>query len=131
NVISWNRREKAFLLSGGDDGAVKAWDLRQVRRGATAESKPVATFKHHQAPIISVEWHPQDGTVFAAASEDNQITQWDLAVEADGEEESQPEEGDQELGQLPPQLLFIHQGQKEVKEIHWHRQLPGVLISTA
>lgn len=30
NVISWSRREP-FLLSGGDDGALKVWDLRQFK----------------------------------------------------------------------------------------------------
>lgn len=30
NVISWSRREP-FLLSGGDDGALKIWDLRQFK----------------------------------------------------------------------------------------------------
>lgn len=54
-----------------------------------------------------------------------QVVQWDLAVERD---EGQ---GEAEAGGLPPQLLFIHQGQRELKELHWHPQLPGVLITTA
>ena len=32
---------------------------------------------------------------------------------------------------IPPQLYFIHQGQRDVKEVHFHPQLPGVLLSTA
>ena len=84
-------------------------------------------FKHHTAPITSVEWHPTDSSVFAASGADDQITIWDLSVERDTEmaETSEPEPD------VPPQLLFIHQGQKDIKELHWHSQLTGVIMSTA
>ena len=55
-----------------------------------------------------------------------QVVQWDLRVERN------EDRGNREGGaDVPPQLLFIHQGQLEVKELHWHPQLPGVLITTA
>ncbi|GFX70389.1 glutamate-rich WD repeat-containing protein 1 [Trichonephila clavipes] len=120
NVISWNK-SGPFILSGGDDGKLRVWDLKQF-----PSSEPVCTFKYHTAPITSVEWHPTDNSVFAAASSDDLLTQWDVAVERD-----ESEEEEQQLRDIPAQLLFIHQGQKEIKELHWHPQMPGVLISTA
>uniref|UniRef100_A0A8D0GX38 Glutamate-rich WD repeat-containing protein 1 n=1 Tax=Sphenodon punctatus TaxID=8508 RepID=A0A8D0GX38_SPHPU len=121
NVISWNRNEP-FLVSGGDDGTLRIWDLRQFQKGST-----VATFKQHAAPITSVEWHPTDSGVFAAAGADDQVTQWDLAVERDEEGEGQ----DPALSSIPPQLLFVHQGETDIKELHWVPQSPGVLVTTA
>jgi len=32
NVISWNRLTSYLLISGGDEGAIKAWDLRNVKK---------------------------------------------------------------------------------------------------
>ncbi len=90
------------------------------------KGKAVAIFKHHTAPITSVEWNPLDSTVFAASGSDDQITLWDLAVERDNEGQSNETEPS-----VPPQLLFIHQGQKDIKELHWHSQIPGVIVSTA
>ena len=87
--------------------------------------KAVALFKHHTAPITSVEWHPADSTVFAAAGSDHQITLWDLAVERDSDMTGAAEPA------VPPQLLFIHQGQTDIKELHWHPQIPGTIVSTA
>ncbi|KAF4088418.1 hypothetical protein AMELA_G00081680 [Ameiurus melas] len=120
NVISWNRTEP-FLLSGGDDGLLKVWDLRQFQSG-----RPVASFKQHSAPIASVEWSPIDSSVFAASGADDVISQWDLSVESC----DMGEQADS-LKKLPPQLLFLHQGQTEIKELHWHPQIQGTLISTA
>ena len=133
NVISWNKLETAILLSGGDDGFVKTWDMRQFGGKGSSESAPIAVFKHHTAAVTSIEWHPKDNSVFAASGEDNQITLWDLAVEKDDEEDDalEDEEEKAQLEKLPPQLLFIHQGCNEVKELHWHHQIPGLVISTS
>ncbi|RZC32951.1 glutamate-rich WD repeat-containing protein 1 [Asbolus verrucosus] len=119
NVISWNRNEP-FIVSGGDDGFLHIWDLRRFH-----EKTPVATFKHHTDSVTTVEWHPADSAVFSSGGSDNQIALWDLSVEKDSETNSDEVEG------IPPQLLFIHQGQNNIKELHWHPQLPGVIISTA
>ncbi|XP_078064241.1 glutamate-rich WD repeat-containing protein 1, partial [Mustelus asterias] len=124
NVISWNRREP-FIVSGGDDGVLKIWDLRKFK-----DSNSVAKFKQHSGPITSVEWHPTESSVLAASGADNQVTQWDLAVERD-QEVGEGEGQEETLASLPPQLLFIHQGQEDIKELHWHPQCPGLLVSTA
>ncbi|KOX81072.1 Glutamate-rich WD repeat-containing protein 1 [Melipona quadrifasciata] len=124
NVISWNRKESQFLVSGGDDGLLCMWDLRQFGPNGL---RPLAMFKQHTAPITTVEWHPQDATVFASGGADDQIAQWDLSIEDDQLKETECNE----LKKLPPQLLFIHQGQTDIKELHWHPQCPGTVISTA
>jgi len=122
NVISWNKTEP-FLLSGGDDGELKVWDLKLIQYG-----QAVARFKHHSKPITSVNWYPKDSTVFMASGEDDQTTIWDLALEAD---EGETEKIETDEPALPPQLLFIHMGQQEVKEVRWHPQLSGVALTTA
>ena len=85
----------------------------------------VAVFEHHKGPITSVEWNPIDSSVFVASASDDQISIWDVAVERD-EGTELAEEPD-----VPPQLLFMHLGQKDIKEVHWHPQIPGLIMSTA
>lgn len=138
NVISWNRNVSYLLASGADDGSFKTWDLRAFAATASSLestlSTPVATFKWHLSAITSIEWHPTESSVLAASGADDQISLWDFAVEQDREAMGVGHE-DLPLAPngmpIPPHLLFVHQGQREVKEIHWHPQSPGVLMSTA
>ncbi|GFS01034.1 glutamate-rich WD repeat-containing protein 1-like [Elysia marginata] len=84
NVIDWSEFEP-LVISGGDDGVIKIWDLRRFS-----------------------------------------VSIWDVAVERDDAGASGDDEPD-----IPSQLLFMHMGQKDIKEVHWHPQIPGLIISTA
>lgn len=83
NVISWNQKDPAFLLSGGDDGILKVWDFRKFSNSSQRAS-PIATFKYHCTPVTSLEWDPNDASVFISSGED-QVNIWDLSVEEDEE----------------------------------------------
>ena len=96
------------------------WDLRAIKQRTT-----LAHFRYHKGPISSIEWAPHDESVLCMSSRDDQVTIWDLSVEAD------EDVVDPSLAAYPPQLLFIHQGQKNVKEIHHHPQIPGLIMTTA
>jgi ribosome assembly protein RRB1 len=119
NYFITSRLSKQSLLS-----------LTHPHRSTGPDPTPVASFSWHRAPVTSIEWHPTEDSIFAASGADDQVTLWDLAVEQDDEEMTDGPSGPNEQD-IPPQLLFVHQGQKDVKEVHWHPQIPGAVISTA
>ena len=120
NVISWNRKAPNLLASGGDDGSFKVWDLRYV-------GKPAITHVHwHADAITSIEWQPHDEWTLCVGSADNRLSLWDFSVEKDDSEMV-----DENLQNIPDQLLFLHQGQEDLKECKWHPVYNNVLISTA
>lgn len=121
NVMSWNRAANHLMVSGGDDGIFNIWDLRTISQGVTSAAR---SFSWHKGPITSLEWNPNDESSIVVASEDNTVTIWDIAL-------TNEDTGDVLDTKLPPELLFIHQGQDQVKEVHWHPQIPDVIISTA
>ena len=92
-------------------------------------TEPFAVFDWHKQAITSVEWNPHDPTMFAASSEDDTVTLWDISLETD--HEAAKELQVDEIEGVPANLLFIHQGQTQIKEVHWHPQIKNVVISTA
>lgn len=127
NVISWCDKIDYLLASGHDDGSWGVWDLRNFQ--PNSQPSPVVSYDFHKSPITSIAFNPLDESIVAVSSEDNTVTLWDLAVEADDEEIAQQKQDTKALNDIPPQLLFVH-WQKDVKDVRWHKQLPGTLVST-
>lgn len=128
NVMTWSGINSFLLASGHDDGSWAMWDLRNFAPNKT-NSTAVASFDFLKQPITSIEFHPTEDSNIAVASEGHTVTLWDLAVEADDDEIKKQLEGDNVLANIPPQLLFVHY-QRDAKEVHWNKQIPGSLIST-
>ena len=59
----------------------------------------------------------------AVASADNKLTIWDFSVEVD---DAAPQDED-----IPPQLMFLHQGQNNIKELRFHPVYREMLLTTA
>ncbi|ODQ76928.1 hypothetical protein BABINDRAFT_163932 [Babjeviella inositovora NRRL Y-12698] len=127
NVISWCEKINYLLASGHDDGSWSVWDLRNF--SPNAQPAPVAHYDFHQSPITSISFNPNDESILAVSSQDNTVTLWDLSVEADDEEIIEQRAQVKGMEDIPPQLLFVH-WQKEVKDVRWHKQIPGALVST-
>ncbi|CAA9959546.1 Glutamate-rich WD repeat containing protein [Pyrenophora teres f. maculata] len=129
NVLSWSHQTAHLLASGADDGEWAVWDLRQWKPSTDMSNdkkpSPVASYTFHKEQITSVEWHPTDDSIVLVCAGDNTLTLWDLAVELD-DEESKYTAGVQDV---PPQLLFVHY-MDQIKEAHWHPQIPGAIMAT-
>jgi ribosome assembly protein RRB1 len=120
NVISWNAQCPYLIASGSDDGFFKVWDLRKIQKDLDAE--PITSIKWHDKPITSIQFQPREECVLAVSSDDK-LTVWDFSVEPENEQDEQSD--------IPPQLMFLHLGQQNIRELRFHPYYDSVLISTA
>ena len=102
NVCDWNKIATHLIATGSDDGTVKIWDLRRQKQGKRNEE--LLAFNWHSEPITSIRFQPNEESVIAVACEDNSVSIWDMAME-----------NEQEDPEFPNELMFIHQGQEEIK----------------
>ena len=141
NVLSWNPLVTNLLATGGDDGTLAVWDLRHFSNSTTASTsssskiQPLARFTPHTTPITSVEWHPTDESMLVA-SDDIGTYIYDLSVEEDDTTtttnvQQQHQQHHTTMDIVPPQLLFVHNGSEQFKEVHWHPQITSCVMTTA
>lgn len=120
NVLSWNHINDHLIASGGDDNRIKVWDTAMIGNG------PVANIKWHTGPINCLMWDPFEESQLAAGSEDDRLSVWDLSVEPD-----EKTLYDNYNNEIPQQLMFLHQGQKNLKDLKFHPIFKDVICSTS
>ena len=103
NVLTWNSTNPDLIATGAEDGSFKVWDIRYWKEGES-----VFDMEWHTEPITSIHYQPGQDSVLVVSSDDNRTSVWDLAMEAEDRNEK---------NDFPDQLLFLHQGQEEVKEV--------------
>lgn len=128
NVISWNSTSKFLLASGDDKGEFRIWDLRMLDHKTMNQSSSsfdsITRIRWHTQAITSLQFEPGEDSVLAVSSADNKLTIWDFSVEVD----EQHQDGDEDI---PPQLMFLHQGQSNIKELRFHPVYREMIITTA
>ena len=127
NVLSWNTTSKFLLASGDDKGEFRIWDLRMLDHKTFDQKnfESITRIRWHTDAITSLQFEPGEDSVLAVASADNKLTIWDFSVEVD--ESEQAPSGDD----IPPQLMFLHQGQNNLKELRFHPYYREMLVTTA
>ena len=68
--------------------------------------------------------------MIAVSSSDNKLTLWDFSV-IEEDQEKNPNDLDTNGMEIPPQLMFLHQGQNNMKELRFHPQYRTLLFTTA
>lgn len=122
NVLDW---ADGRVVTGGEDGALMLWDVRALSASLPASgrprpSRPQLVWRFHKGPVTSVAFSPHEECVFYACSDDGSLSVWNYDCEAVG---SNPSD-------VPPELVFLHQGLEEPRELRPHPQIPGLLIVT-
>lgn len=123
NCLSWKNMGGVNLIaSGSDDCSFKVWDLRFY------ESGPISNILYHKGPITAIDWDPQEkSTQIVVSSEDNRVSIWDFSVEADSNKVKDANDNKD----IPDNLVFLHQGQKNVKDVKFHPYYRDFVLSSA
>ena len=115
NTISWNHLANYMIASGAENGDFKIWDIRYP------SNEPISYIKWHKDQINSIQFSPRDTSSVAVSSADDKVSIWDFGVEGEGQVDKD----------VPQQLMFVHEGQNEIKELRYHPYYHDLIATTS
>lgn len=97
NSVAFHPRAAFQVATGGSDGVVKLWDIRNWKE------PEVGSYSYHNKPVLRVAWAPFNDCVLGSSGEDGLVCIWDLNRGV----ETRSDAGEQGV---PKELAFVHAG---------------------
>jgi histone-binding protein RBBP4 len=118
NCLQFNPLNEFLVATGGSDGQVNIWDIRNLR-------DKFHTLSTHTEGVYQTAWSPHSEFCLASGSADTRICCWDLSRVGEEQTKEQSEVG-------PPELVFIHGGHTaKISDLHWNPNRPWTFASVA
>lgn len=118
NCVQFNPLNEYLVATGGSDGHVNIWDVRNLRDKFHALST-------HTEGVYQCAWSPHSEFCLASGSADTHICCWDLSRIGEEQTKEQSEVG-------PAELVFIHGGHTaKISDLHWNPNRPWTFASVA
>jgi len=71
NSVAMARQTAHVLATGGDEGIVKVWDVRNL-------NAPTCELQGHEGSILSIAWSPSNEDQLATSSADSHVFLWNV-----------------------------------------------------
>lgn len=118
NCLSFHPTNEFLVSTGGSDGAVNLWDLRNLK-------DKMHSLEWHKEGVYSVSWAPFEETILGSSGHDRRVHLWDTSKIGEEQTAEDSEDG-------PPEMLFVHGGHTaKVSDFSWNTNDEWVVASVS